>query len=109
MEDYQKNSKESWSILKTIKIASDRPRNLFKRVYHCHFKTSTRKVTKGVRNKRSKNINCPAQLFITIQRFIKSNKVSTVDQEYPCFVEFRNKHNHRLDVAEALLRKTCRI
>ncbi|CAH1109237.1 unnamed protein product [Psylliodes chrysocephalus] len=107
LEELQTISKVTGSIEKTIQKKNAR-NNLFKQIYYCHFNTRRRKTTKDLKKKSSRNINCPAKLILTLKKIIPmskskaNNSLNKIDKEYPCLLEFRNYHNHRSDVREAL-------
>lgn len=71
-------------------------RNLFKRIYKCHRKTKTN-VAEA--KKKTRNLNCPAELINTIKKFIPGSKSTISDPllpDWPCVIQFKNSHNHRL-------------
>ncbi|KAH1023955.1 uncharacterized protein LOC109543611 [Dendroctonus ponderosae] len=82
---------------------------IWKRLYGCHMATRTRTKTKKLRNKKSRNINCPAQLLVSIRTFVASSRtkptLTLFDKRFPCLFQFRNHHNHLVDIPEELTTK----
>lgn len=110
----EESTKTNWTIKQTIETPPLLARlNVFKRIYNCHFHTrGGRKFSESNKKKRehrSKNINCPAQLIIIIKKEIKKrSRAKNVDElanEWPCIIEFRNKHNHFINSAAALTQR----
>lgn len=101
MKDLQNITKEAWSIKRTIESTGmKQERNIFKREYKCH--RNTRCIDP---KKKSRNINCPAQIIVTVKKYIPRSKTSSDDPllpEWPCIVQFKHKHNHRLNCIDAL-------
>lgn len=84
---------------------------MFKRVYHCQFKTKINKL-KGVRKREhsSRNINCPAELLVVIKKqvFHPRTKLKHVDNlltEWPCIITIKNNHNHTINSVAALTKR----
>ncbi|XP_030746806.1 uncharacterized protein LOC115875478 [Sitophilus oryzae] len=108
VEKIQNITRVTWSVKQTRKFEarSNRTLTLFKRLYGCHMATRRRVKTKNIKRKKSRNIDCPAQLIVTIRRFISNtkskNRESLLDKKFPCSFEFRNDHNHPLDTVEIL-------
>lgn len=101
MTELQLITKEAWTINETIEQSQNKQsRNIFKRIYRCHRNTRCNNP-----KKKSRNFNCPAQLIVIIKRYIPGSKTSLNDNllpEWPCIVELRHEHNHRLTCIEAL-------
>ncbi|XP_060517963.1 uncharacterized protein LOC132696883 [Cylas formicarius] len=99
----QETTKVTWSVRCTRKFYSEKSRTSFKRIYSCHLSTRRRKTTQKLKQKKSRNLDCPAQLFVTVKKFFEHSKSKKPAQDkYPCVMEFRNEHNHEIDDENAL-------
>lgn len=112
--DLQTFTKETWTIEKTFKVPPNTPRNVFKRIYRCHFNTSIKnkgtenpedETHRNKRKRKSKNIDCKAKLTVVIKKIFQESKskiLTYFTEEWPCVIKFQDSHNHRTDVVEAL-------
>ncbi|XP_076270680.1 uncharacterized protein LOC143202773 [Rhynchophorus ferrugineus] len=104
----QKATKVTWSVKQTRKFEAQSTRSLtlFKRLYGCHMATRRRTKTKNMKQKKSRNIDCPAQLIVTVRKYTTHTKSKyrepLLDENYPCSFEFRHNHNHPVDAVDVL-------
>ncbi|KAK5641384.1 hypothetical protein RI129_009931 [Pyrocoelia pectoralis] len=97
ISDLESKSKVTWRITKTFNKKFLGRKNIFKRIYHCHFSTRSTKNNKTSKTRKSRNTNCPATLTVIIKRFLKNTKSKFKDdltEEWPCVITFKDGHNH---------------
>ncbi|KAK3911088.1 Methanogen homoaconitase large subunit [Frankliniella fusca] len=105
LEEYQFLSSCDYRIRDNRK---ENNRHVWKKIYRCHFKVpqpKTQHTSKRKIERPSKNIDCPANMRISIKN--KDMKWSGDDllQKYPCEIMINHSHNHYVDSKEALRRR----
>lgn len=109
-------SKVTWTITRTIRTSPEKAKkNIFKRIYHCHFNTdyrppsATRTSGSQKRKHASRNISCPATLTIFLvhipKRKSRSKSLDGLAKDWPCKIQFLREHNHTILSATALTRR----
>lgn len=104
-------TKNTWYITRTIITPALKSKKyIFKRIYHCQFKTKINKANiQRQKAHTSRNLNCPAELVIVIKRQpqqkTRAKEKDDLISDWPCVITFNNGHNHTIDSAAALVKR----
>lgn len=115
IEDFQEINKTTYTIKETVHTTGVRVQ--FKQYLRCHHNTRSLKLCDekkpkitGIRNRPTKNTNCPSRITISLHSFKSNYKgkekmKQSLLKEVPCEIYIVATHNHSTDIAALRYRK----